>query len=216
MTDDAADDRALLARHIGGDREAFGELVARHRDRLWRVALRTLGDPDDAADAVQDALVSAYRGAATYRGDAAVTTWLHRITVNACIDLARRRASRPTTVLTEHNVGAADAVDGSYDAADATAAVMSALRRLPVDQAAAVVIVDVEGFSVREAAEILGAPQGTVKSRCARGRARLAELLSDLGPGNPSPASAVQRPVAVEPTTPRHDDKHDEDKEGSQ
>jgi len=74
----------------------------------------------------------------------------------------------------------------------------------------------VEGFSVREAAEILGAPQGTVKSRCARGRARLAELLSDLGPGNPSPASAVQRPVAVEPTAPRHDDKHDEDKEGSQ
>src|SRR3954471_14656227 len=101
--DDAARDRALLARHVEGDRDAFGELVRHHQDRLWRVALRTLGNPDDAADAVQDALVSAYRAAATYRGDAAVTTWLHRITVNACIDLARRRASRPTTTLTEDN-----------------------------------------------------------------------------------------------------------------
>ena len=195
MTADAADDRALLARHTAGDRDAFGELVARHRDRLWRVALRTLGDPDDAADAVQDALVSAYRSAASYRGDAAVTTWLHRITVNACIDLARRRASRPTAPLTDDHVRAAGAVDGSYDASDAASAVVAALRQLPVDQAAAVVIVDVEGFSVREAAEILGAPEGTVKSRCARGRARLAELLSELAPGNLTPSPPVQQPA---------------------
>src|SRR3954453_4470178 len=222
MTADAADDRALLARHTAGDREAFGELVARHRDRLWRVALRTLGDPDDAADAVQDALVSAYRSAATYRGDAAVTTWLHRITVNACIDLARRRASRPTTTLTEDNAREAQTVDGTYDASDAAASVVAALRQLPVDQAAAVVIVDVEGFSVREAAEILGAPEGTVKSRCARGRARLAELLSDLAPGNLTPVRPVQRPVTAEPGAPSDDDDPndydpvDDDREGSQ
>ena len=216
MSADAADDRALLARHTAGDREAFGELVARHRDRLWRVALRTLGDPEDAADAVQDALVSAYRSAASYRGDAAVTTWLHRITVNACIDLARRRASRPTAPLTEHNLREADPVDGDYDAADAASAVMAALRRLPVDQAAAVVIVDVEGFSVREAAEILGAPEGTVKSRCARGRARLAELLSDLAPGNPDPVPPVQRPMRVEPAAIDSSVAgRDEDQEGS-
>jgi RNA polymerase sigma-70 factor, ECF subfamily len=72
--DEAATDRRLLARHVDGDRDAFGELVRRHQDRLWRVAVRTLGDPDDAADAVQDALVSAYRAAGSYRGDAAVTT----------------------------------------------------------------------------------------------------------------------------------------------
>jgi RNA polymerase sigma-70 factor, ECF subfamily len=216
MSADAADDRALLARHTAGDREAFGELVARHRDRLWRVALRTLGDPEDAADAVQDALVSAYRAAATFRGDAAVTTWLHRITVNACIDLARRRASRPTTALTEHDLRDADAVDGEFDAADAATAVMAALRRLPVDQAAAVVIVDVEGFSVREAAEILGAPEGTVKSRCARGRARLAELLSELAPGNPEGVPPVQRPTSIEPAaTEAAAARTDEDKEGS-
>ena len=216
MSADAADDRALLARHTAGDREAFGELVARHRDRLWRVALRTLGDPEDAADAVQDALVSAYRSAASYRGDAAVTTWLHRITVNACIDLARRRASRPTTALTEQNLREADPVDGDYDAADAANAVMAALRRLPVDQAAAVVIVDVEGFSVREAAQILEAPEGTVKSRCARGRARLAELLSELAPGNPDAVPPVQRPMSVEPATIEPSVAgRDEDQEGS-
>src|SRR3954464_10470350 len=101
MTADAGDDRALLARHTAGDREAFGELVARHRDRLWRVALRTLGDPDDAADAVQDALVSAYRAAGSYRGDAAVTTWLHRIVVTACLDLVRPRSARPSSPLDE-------------------------------------------------------------------------------------------------------------------
>ena len=78
-------DRDLLTRHATGDRDAFGELAARHRERLWRVALRTLGDPDDAADAVQDALLSAYRAAASYRGDAAVTTWLYRITVSIAL-----------------------------------------------------------------------------------------------------------------------------------
>ena len=71
----------------------------RHRDRLWAVALRTLGNPDDAADALQDALLSAYRGAAGFRGNSAVTTWLHRIVVNACLDLARRKAVRPTQPL---------------------------------------------------------------------------------------------------------------------
>src|SRR3954471_11420069 len=115
--DSAADDRTLLARHLSGDAGAFGLLVERHRDRLWRVALRTLGNPEDAADAVQDALLSAYRAAASYRGDAAVTTWLHRIVVNACLDLARRRASRPTTVLTEDNLREADSAAGDFDAA---------------------------------------------------------------------------------------------------
>jgi RNA polymerase sigma-70 factor (ECF subfamily) len=202
-TVEGEDDRALLARHVSGDRDAFGVLVARHRDRLWRVALRTLGDPDDAADAVQDALVSAYRAAASFRGEAAVTTWLHRITVNACLDLARRRSSRPTTALTEQTTAQAALVIAPFDATDTAASVLAALRRLPVDQAAAVVIVDVEGFSVREAAEILGAPEGTVKSRCARARARLAELLSDLAPdtrGAPNPVAP--NPVAGNPAPP--------------
>ena len=80
-----------LAEQIGHSR-AFGELVRRHRDRLWAVALRTLGDREEAADALQDALLSAFRGAHTFRGQSAVTTWLHRITVNACLDRVRKTA----------------------------------------------------------------------------------------------------------------------------
>src|SRR6478752_6078224 len=96
------DDKALMAAHVAGDPEAFGELVRRHRDRLWAVALRTLGDREEAADALQDALVSAFRagrGSSAFRGDSAVTTWLHRIVVNACLDRVRRRAARPADPL---------------------------------------------------------------------------------------------------------------------
>jgi RNA polymerase sigma-70 factor, ECF subfamily len=193
--DEAATDRALIDRHVAGDRDAFGELVRRHQDRLWRVALRTLGNPDDAADAVQDAFVSAYRAAGAYRGDAAVTTWLHRIVVNACLDLVRRRSSRPTAPLDETAAGLAGA--DALSPRETAHEVLSALRQLPVDQAAAVVLVDVEGCSVADTAAILDVPEGTVKSRCARARSRLAVLLGDLGPGggNPPPDRTVQPDV---------------------
>jgi len=194
------DDRELLARHAAGDRDAFGVVVQRHRDRLWRVALRTLGDPDDAADAVQDALLSAYRAAGSFRGDAAVTTWLHRITVNACLDLVRRKASRPSTALDDeidHGEGVAgpDLLGDRETAAE----ILAALRQIGPEQAAAVVLVDVEGFPVAQVAEMLDVPVGTVKSRCARGRARLATLLGHLAPTEPgNPAS----PAPVEPANP--------------
>src|SRR5437879_1665864 len=90
-------DTELLRRHVSGDNEAFGELFRRHRDRLWAVALRTVCDPEEAADALQDAMISAFRRAADFRGDAAVTTWLHRIVVNACLDRLRRKTARPAT-----------------------------------------------------------------------------------------------------------------------
>src|SRR6201991_5296656 len=83
----------LLRRHGAGDPGAFGELFRRHRDRLWAVALRTACDPEEAADALQDAMVSAFRRAGDFRGKSAVTTWLHRIVVNASLDRLRRKAS---------------------------------------------------------------------------------------------------------------------------
>ncbi len=92
---DGPSDQELLRRHVAGDSDAFGELFRRHRDRLWAVALRTVCDPDEAADALQDAMVSAFRRAADFRGESAVTTWLHRIVVNASLDRLRRRAARP-------------------------------------------------------------------------------------------------------------------------
>jgi RNA polymerase sigma-70 factor (ECF subfamily) len=174
-------DDELLARHVDGDPAAFSELVSRHRDRLWAVALRTLGNPEDAADALQDALLSAYRGAAGFRGNSAVTTWLHRIVVNACLDNARRRAVRPTEPLRDDPSTERPGRDTTSDR-ETSLAVIAALRTLPAEQAAAVVLVDMEGYPVNDVAEMLEIPVGTVKSRCARARARLAEQLSDLDP----------------------------------
>src|SRR4029450_7733376 len=94
-----SDDRELMRLHVAGDPDAFGELVRRHRDRLWAVALRTIGEPEEAADALQDALLSAFRRADSYRGEAAVTTWLHRVVVNACMDRYRRHKIRQTQPL---------------------------------------------------------------------------------------------------------------------
>jgi RNA polymerase sigma-70 factor, ECF subfamily len=182
-------DRDLLRAHVAGDPDAFAELVRRHRDRLWAVALRTLGDPEDAADAVQNALVSAFRGAASYRGEAAVTTWLHRIVVNACLDLVRRRRTRQADPLPEdesrHPAEPGDPIADRITALE----VEQALGTLPVEQRAALVLVDVQGYSVAEAAAILDCAEGTVKSRCSRGRARLLPLLAHLR--NPDPVSHV-------------------------
>lgn len=177
------DDAALLRAHVAGDRDAFAELVRRHRDRLWAVALRTLGDREEAADAVQDALLSAYRGADRFRGDSAVTTWLHRIVVNACLDRARRRQSRPTVPLPETET-VAFAARGEAPDLETRMTVRAALGQLPPEQRIALVLLDMQGYSVAEIAQMLGIAEGTVKSRAARGRARLASLLGHLRTGN--------------------------------
>ncbi|MER5930200.1 RNA polymerase sigma factor SigM [Streptomyces sp. NPDC002054] len=186
--DDAApgdSDQELLARHVAGDPDAFGELVRRHRDRLWAVALRTLGDREEAADAVQDALVSAYRAAHTFRGDSAVTTWLHRITVNACLDRARKAATRRTSPLDdtdrlERLLEPHESAEAPAERQDLHRQLLAALATLPADQRAALVLVDMQGYPVAEAARILEVPAGTIKSRCARGRAKLVPMLTHL------------------------------------
>lgn len=179
------DDAALLAAHVEGDHDAFGELFARHRDRLWAVALRTTGDREEAADALQDAMVSAFRRAGSYRGDAAVTTWLHRIVVNACLDRMRRSRVRAADPLPEDTDQlrpdvAIDPAPSPADQAargDDRARLLAALEQIPPDMKAALVLVDVQGYPVEEAARVVECPVGTIKSRCARGRRKLAELL---------------------------------------
>lgn len=202
---DVVGDETLLRRHVGGDADAFGELVRRHRDRLWAVALRTLGDPEEAADALQDGLINAFRRAASFRGDAAVTTWLHRITVNACLDRVRRAAARPTTAMPDDSDHAATLASTDADPADQVSVRMdveAALATLPDDQRVALVLVDMEGIAVSEVATMLGCPPGTVKSRCARGRARLLPLLASTSrSGNPQRPAGVpsQKPDASQP-----------------
>ena len=194
-------DADLLARHADGDPDAFGEIVRRHRDRLWAVAIRVTGDREDAADALQDALVSAFRASSgpsassSYRGDAAVTTWLHRIVVNACLDRMRRARARPAVPLPEE---LPPAPGDPFATADTALLVQSALATLPPEQRAALVLVDMQGWSVEEAARILGVAPGTVKSRCARGRARLVPVLTGAGERVAAPAADRTRDTRPE------------------
>jgi RNA polymerase sigma-70 factor (ECF subfamily) len=171
-------DVELLAAHRAGDQRAFGVLVSRHEGSLRSLALRTLHNPQDAADAVQEALVAAYRRAGSYRGESTVRTWLHRILMNTCIDRIRHDSRRATVPLVD---GATSGGRADLAASVATRVVLAqALAELPVEQRLAVLLVDVQGWSIGEAAELLDVPAGTVKSRCARGRARLATLLAPL------------------------------------
>ncbi|MFI6004394.1 RNA polymerase sigma factor SigM [Streptomyces sp. NPDC051366] len=205
-TGDDRGDQELLALHVSGDPDAFGELVRRHRDRLWAVALRTLGDREEAADAVQDALVSAYRAAHTFRGESAVTTWLHRITVNACLDRARKAASRRTAPLDdterlERLLEPHESAEAPAERQELHRQLLAALGTLPAEQRAVLVLVDMQGYPVAEAARILDVPTGTVKSRCARGRAKLLPMLTHLR-SNAGDNTAAERGRNRTPGTP--------------
>ncbi|MBV1852214.1 RNA polymerase sigma factor SigM [Catellatospora tritici] len=200
---DPRTDEELLHAHVAGDPHAFGLLFRRHRDRLWAVAVRTVNDREDAADALQEAMLSAHRAAARFRGEAAVTTWLHRIVVNACVDRLRRRQTHATVPLPgqvghdEDDRGA-----GRHEPAapttdhDTAMVVRAALAELPYEQRAALVLVDLQGYSVAEVAIMMGVAEGTIKSRCSRGRARLAVMLGHLrnlsGDGDVRPDTATQ------------------------
>jgi RNA polymerase sigma-70 factor (ECF subfamily) len=206
-------DHELLQAHVDGDPDAFAVLFRRHRDRLWAVALRTMGNPEDAADGLQDGMIAAYRRAGSFRGDAAVTTWLHRVVVNACLDRIRAAKVRRAGPLPEDLDDFGDrgslltATTEAADPADLAVVqerrqlVLDALDQLPSDQKAALILVDMEGYPVAEVAQMLDCAVGTVKSRCSRGRARLATMLGVLRPGgdpghlpsgNPDPFPSVR------------------------
>ncbi|MBE2998130.1 RNA polymerase sigma factor SigM [Nocardiopsis sp. HNM0947] len=181
-------DRELLTRHADGDDQAFAVLVRRHRERLWAVAVRIMADPEEASDALQDAFLSAFRAAGRFRGEAQVSTWMHRIVVNACHDRLRRRKVRPATPTEGETLDVLandqDLRGGTtHDHASRTETrlvVRDALEHLPLDQRMALTLVDMLGYRVEEAAEILEVASGTVKSRCARGRSKLLPSLAHL------------------------------------
>ncbi|SKF61786.1 RNA polymerase sigma factor, sigma-70 family [Mycobacteroides abscessus subsp. abscessus] len=180
-------DEELLQLHVDGDPHAFSELFRRHRHRLWAVALSTLRDPEEAADAVQDAMISAFRRAGSFRHQSAVTTWLHRIVVNASLDRIRRNKVRradalPDDIDRDLKLASTEDLDEIVASSELRVDVAAALGQINPDQRAALVLVDMEGYSVEEAARMLGCAEGTIKSRCSRGRAKLAGLLAHVAP----------------------------------
>lgn len=173
-------DAELLDAHVAGDPAAFSALVRRHYDYLWRLAIRTSFNRDDAAEALQEALVSAYRRADTFRHSCPVQGWLYRIVVNACLDKMRAQRLRTHSQLTPALHEQVSLRDHFHQDPACAIIVAEALSELPGDQRDAVVVVDMLRCSVAEASHLLNIPPGTVKSRCSRGRAKLSVLLEGI------------------------------------
>jgi RNA polymerase sigma-70 factor (ECF subfamily) len=187
-------DRELLSAHCAGDSDAFGELFRRHRDQMWALALRMTRDPEVAADAVQEAFIAAFRGAGSFRGEAKVTTWLHRIVVNSCLDRLRR--VKPVVHLPDADLSVmADARD-HHHSVDVRLDIRAALDKLPEGQRTALVLVDMHGLTIAEAAGILNVAEGTIKSRCARARAAMVPLLGLDRPADPPASPPPKEPLA--------------------
>jgi RNA polymerase sigma-70 factor, ECF subfamily len=188
-----ASDEELLAAHLQGDRTAFAALMARHERRIYGLCFRVLGNREDAEDATQETFIGALRRAASFRGEAAFSTWLYRIAVNAATDQARRRGRARLSPLDPEEVGLAADPGGDPGELVATAVtVQAALATVPEEFRVAVVLCDLYRVPYAEAAQILEVPVGTVKSRVFRGRAALAER---LGNGTGSRSASPDRPT---------------------
>lgn len=173
-------DEDLVRRYLSGDTPAFGELVERHQTRVYNVALRVLGNAEDARDATQDAFLTALRKLGSFRGDAAFTTWMHRVTVNACYDLLRRRRRQPVLRLATDGEPEPDIGPPEPDHADASVGAIDAARalaRIPDEFRVVLVLADVQDLPYERIAQILDVPVGTVKSRVHRGRLALARAM---------------------------------------
>ncbi|MEA2574265.1 MAG: hypothetical protein QOH93_1563 [Chloroflexia bacterium] len=192
-TDSREEERQLNAAR-DGDLSAFNWLVLRYQTRVYNLCLRMLSDHEAAADATQEAFISAYRAIGRFKGEQ-FRTWLFRIATNACLDMLRSRKRKPTQSLYAHShdsdeeaepLPVADldpTIDPESSAlrAEVASAIQDGLDSLPDDQRIALVLVDVQGLSYEEAATVTGANLGTIKSRINRGRARLRDYLRESG-----------------------------------
>lgn len=201
INEDQAPDAVLIGRVQRGQIEAFNQLVLRHQATAYNVAYRVLGDSGAAADATQDSFVKAYQRCRQYRGDeGSFKGWLLRIVVNTCYDVLRReRRSGPQGVALDAEEDAAEWHSALRDPAERpeehvlrnelAARLEAAIMRLPADQRIVLVLSDVEGYQYGEIAGLVGVPIGTVKSRLARARARVRDVIryEDQVLSRPSP-----------------------------
>jgi RNA polymerase sigma-70 factor (ECF subfamily) len=193
---DAGTLETVLRAAQGGEVAAFNTLVVVYQRQLFNVCYRTLGNRDDAADATQDALLSAFRGLKSFHGPATgVRGWLLRIAVNACYDHLRRRQRRPADSLEalgandpDHEISAAERLADPGEtpeqrslSAETADTIQAAIDRLSPDQRMAVILCDVQGLSYDEAAAAMSVELGTIKSRLSRARAQLRDMLVEKG-----------------------------------
>lgn len=188
------DEQALIRAAQRGDLDAFNRLVIAYQGQAYNVSLRIMADPHLAADATQEAFLSAFRGLRRFRGGS-FRAWMMRIVLNACYDELRRRRRRPAASLEAMS----EKSDGAFWASPETSAadpalpedeaerselrraIEDCLRALPLPFRTVAVLVDVQGYDYREASKVIGKPVGTVKSRLARARGRLRDCLAAKG-----------------------------------
>ena len=181
----------IIRRVLQGDTDAYELLVLEHQKSVYNIALRTVGNAEDAADITQDALIKAYSSLSSFRGDSKFSVWLYRITVNLCRDLLRSRSRRPTVSLTVEDDAGEDTVLDTADPAptpeeqlerrETREAVRRGLDSLPPDHREILLLREVRGMSYDEIAEALSIETGTVKSRIFRARKKLCAFLTAEG-----------------------------------
>ena len=191
-------EEALIQDAQSGDLDAFNTLILHYQDSVFNVALRIMGDDEMAADASQEAFISAFKGITSFRGGS-FKGWLMRIVTNACYDELRRKKRRPTTPLEPETDDGEEmdsprwladpgmTPDQQAEADEVEHAIQHCLDNLPIDFKTVVVMADVQGLDYAEVATAVRAPLGTVKSRLARARLRLRECLqgfAELLPAN--------------------------------
>lgn len=183
------DEQALIKQAMDGEVDAFNRLVLAYQDLAFNVAYRMLSDEDLAADAVQNAFISAYRNLRSYRGGS-FKAWVMRMVTNGCYDELRRQKRRPTVPLEPVSTDDGEEMDSarwlasddpspeqSFDQAELEHAIQHCLENLQPDFRAVVILVDVQGMDYEEVSQSVHTPLGTIKSRLARARLKLRDCL---------------------------------------
>lgn len=193
------DENKIIEQVLAGDNNAFGLLVERYQDRVYNLALRMCGNPDDAFDLAQEAFFRAWRGLSGFQGDSAFSTWLFRLSSNVCLDWLRAKKRRPTVSLTavdddgeETQLDLPDpgkSPEELLEAAEDRATLAKAMNQLPVEYRQILTMRAINDMSYTEIAEALQIREGTVKSRISRARLALRNILMENGNKNGSEAS---------------------------
>ncbi|MEO0494993.1 MAG: sigma-70 family RNA polymerase sigma factor [Actinomycetota bacterium] len=187
------DDLRLIEAAQRGDQRALDALLKKHQARIYAICRRLAGNDADALDATQEALIAIVKGLDRFDGRAAFTTWSYRVATNACLDELRRRGRRPDPGLPEYEHADDEYLGGRLprdpgETVSAQIDVDEALEQLPEEFKAPVVLRDMAGLDYAEIADVLDLAPGTVRSRIARGRGRLADILA----GNQNPPDERQ------------------------
>ena len=182
---------AVIRRVCAGDTDAFEALVTAYQKQVYNIALRTVGNEEDAADMTQEAFLRAYRSLGSFRGDSKFSVWLYRLTTNICIDFLRSRGRRPTVSLTaadeDEEPQELDVADDRFDPvqslerAELRRAVQRGLASLPEDYRRILMLRELSGLSYAEIGQVLRLEEGTVKSRLFRARKKLCDFLRKDG-----------------------------------